>query len=219
MSTAAKPMFLNLYKAWTDREPRDPGLRVWTSALKAWQLVWPLHAVVLEIGCQDTDWLTLAHMYDPTITPAGLDWRPPRKGPGKRIQGDVLTVDFPPASVDVIVMLSTLEHIGLGHYYHDPLAEDGDTRTLQRCREWLKPMGWVYADVPYNPNGYHVHGTKHRIYDDAAIETRLQVPGLHGGPRMYANLAGDQIAKPVAGEPVPSAKNHVYVALTWQKRG
>jgi hypothetical protein len=172
----------------------------------------------LEIGCCDTDWLTMAHQYDPSILPVGLDWRAPRKGPGKRIRGDVLTVTLPPASLDAIVMLSTLEHIGLGHYDHDPQAEDGDTRTLARCVEWLKPGGWVYADVPYNPAGYQVYGTKCRIYDDAALAQRLAHPALDGAAPVFTDLRGDVLPRPAIRAPLPGGRAYIYVALLWRKR-
>jgi SAM-dependent methyltransferase len=199
------PKLVNLWKVWTDRQPDDPALRVWATALGAWNPSWPAGAVVLEIGCADTHWLTFAYQYDPTIRGVGIDWRNPQPGPGTRLKADVLTVDLPLASFDAIVMLSTIEHIGLGNYEHDPLDPDGDTHTMARCVEWLKPGGWVYADVPYNPDGYRVVGKKHRIYDDEAIETRLTVPGLELGRAVATTLQGDLIDRPAKGAILPAA--------------
>jgi len=69
--------------------------------------------------------------------------------------------------------LSAIEHIGLGHYKADPKHPYGDVVTIARVRDWLKPGGWCYFDVPYDPRGYRVSTTEYRAYDDAAIVDRF----------------------------------------------
>lgn len=143
---------------------------------------------VLEIGCAEGDWITPAMQAWPGMTFTGIDWR----GASRKchvIKGDVLTHPFPNASFDLIVSVSAIEHVGLGHYKQDPKDRDGDSKAIQRAYAWLKPGGWLYVDVPYNSgkDAYMVHGTSHRIYDDATIASRL-LQGLpwHEHARVYA---------------------------------
>lgn len=141
-------------------------------------LVFPPQATVLEIGHAEADWMTPMLQERPDLQITGIDWRPELNRPGRVIQGDVLTYDFPAGSFDVVVGISSIEHIGLGHYHQDPLDPDGDTHALARAVSWLKPGGWIYADVPFDPSGYRLHGTEYRAYDAATLRQRLIVPGL-----------------------------------------
>ena len=147
----------------------------------------PHGAHVLEVGCAEDDWLTPMTLERPDLQLTGIDWRDCER-PGTVIRGDVLTHDFPAESFDAIVGISSFEHIGLGHYNQDPLDEDGDRHCFERIVKWLKPWGWVYGDVPYDPDRYSVNGTAYRTYDDAAIASRLIVPGLVETDRWYCSL-------------------------------
>ena len=111
----------------------------------------------------------------PDVDITGIDWRA-CTGPGHLIRGDVLVQTFPPETFDAIVGISSIEHIGLGHYEADPLDVDGDRHAMERAAGWLKPGGWIYADVPYGPE-YRVDGTSHRIYNETALQARLCPPG------------------------------------------
>jgi SAM-dependent methyltransferase len=156
-------------------------------------------ARVLEIGCAEANGLALMAEAWPPMTLTGIDWRrcrwepPPR---GTILQADVLTVDLPAASFDWVVSVSALEHIGLGHYDADPLAEDGDTRALQRAVTWLRPGGWLYVDVPFNAGAYQVVGTSHRIYDQAAVERRLLA--VHDWQTVWCRVTGPSAPVPLA---------------------
>ena len=206
-----------LADAWGSRGDHDECVRTWITTLRAHPLTWPPGARVLEIGCQDVDWLTAATQADPSITVTGIDWRGSRAGAGTRLQGDVLVQTFAPASFDAIAMISTLEHIGLGHYSHDPVCAEGDIETLRRCAAWLAPGGWVYADVPYGA-AYRVFGTKCRIYDQAAVLTRLAVPGLRLEYQGWANRDGRPITQTEAARAgLDGGRPFTYTALLWRK--
>lgn len=176
-------------------------------------LVFPTGARVLEIGCAEGDWQTPMLAARPDLQITGIDWRPCER-PGQVIQGNVLTVNFLPESFDAIVGISSIEHIGLGHYDNDPLDPDGDTHAMQRAVRWLKPGGFVYADVPWGP-AYRVEGTSHRVYDDAAVHSRLVVPGLKARWRWYTTWRdGDHV---LHAEPDVTPPAMVYVALVATK--
>jgi hypothetical protein len=151
---------------------------VFGQSLRAVDPTIPLDGNVLEIGCAEFDWLTVAHKAWPEMNKMGIDYRPCERKSAPRMQGNVLTYDgFAPhmgtdaGYFDWIVSISTIEHIGLGHY-GDPIDPDGDTKAMQRAWEWLKPGGWMYFDVPF-ADSYSVFGTKCRIYDTPAILKRL----------------------------------------------
>lgn len=136
----------------------------------------PIGASVLEIGSAEADWITPMLEARPDLQITGIDWRGAKNQRPEVIKGDVLTHRFPAAGFDAVVSISTIEHIGLGSYDDAPIDPDGDTKTMQRIAEWLKPGGVCYFDVPYRPDGpYVVHGN-FRAYDPAQLAARLLVP-------------------------------------------
>lgn len=180
----------------------------------------PEDAHVLEVGCAEFDWLTVALASWPLMTLTGIDWRGSKKvRPGVTvIAGDVMTHDFPLESFDWIVSISALEHVGLGHYNHDPKAEDGDSIALRRMHGWLKPGGVVSFDVPWNPGvAYQVVGTSHRVYDDATVQSRLH-QGL-GWQQVWTGIA--HCKKPqtlvLTAEPQKGGEHFYYRGFQWQK--
>ena len=158
----------------------DPCGNIWGTIYQTGALVFPPLAVVLEIGCAEWDWMTPMLAVRPDLQIIGLDWRPvepPRRGAAAVLRGDVLSVDIPANTFDAIVCISSIEHIGLGRYAQDPIDPEGDRHCAERIGRWLKPGGWFYADVPYG-SAFCVQGTKHRIYDKAAVKDRLVPPPL-----------------------------------------
>ena len=159
--------------------PGDVCFSIWEEAYASGLLVFPPHGWVLEIGGAESDWTAPLKEERPDLTVLTLDWRiDPRPLADACIRGNVLTFPFAASSFDAIVGISSIEHIGLGHYEHDPLDVDGDRHCMSRVASWLKPGGWFYGDVPYESAGYYVQGTECRVYDDAAVASRLMVPGL-----------------------------------------
>lgn len=130
----------------------------------------PPGARILELGCAEYPWMRHVRRVCPDLEVTGIDWRETEDGQ----QGDILTVDFPLASFAAIIAISTIEHIGLGHYRSDPIDPEGDTTALARAWRWLRPGGVLFFDVPFDPTGYRVQGTKCRVYDRATLRERLQ---------------------------------------------
>jgi SAM-dependent methyltransferase len=67
----------------------------------------------------------------------------------------------PPQSYDVILLVSVIEHFGIGGYGDLQLA-DADFQAMQQIRTWLQPGGRLLVSVPY---GAPAVTDKHRIYD------------------------------------------------------
>lgn len=196
----------------------DIGLQLFTACIEAGA---PLRVEpgmrVLEIGCCECDWLHLAHDAWPEVEFVGLDTRAPNvtDGDGKvtRICGDVRDARrWAPESFDAIVSLSAIEHIGLGHY-NDPVDPDGDTQAVTNAWRWLKPGGWFYFDVPYDPSGYRLHGIKCRIYDDASLASRFAVLGQPA----WIDYAHGHAPRTLMDKPLASTKPFYYVAQVFQK--
>lgn len=190
----------------------DLCLNIWADAYASGGFDFPPNARVLEIGCAEADWMTPMLALRPDLKTTGIDWRGCKR-PGTLIRGDVLAVDFAPASFDCVVGISSIEHVGLGHYENDPTYVDGDVSCMARVASWLAPGGWAYLDVPYNAAGYQALGTKCRIYDDAALASRLVPSGLHEVRRWYANRGGQVIPR-AHPRPLPDFD---YVALLLTK--
>lgn len=187
----------------------DPGLSLFTLAHPKLPTV-PEGGAVLEVGYRDTGWAGLVKRENPSFTVTAVDWRKPVSMAGVDVrQGDILKQDFAPGSLDAVVGLSSFEHIGLGHYEGDPLAAYGDGHLLGLVRRWLKPGGWCYFDVPYDPTGYRLQGTKCRIYDDAALLERF-------GPHRVLGYVEPSVKAWIPKPTAPCAsKGHpyYYVAL------
>ena len=177
-------------------------------------------ARVLEIGCCEYDWLATATTVWPEMTFTGVDWRK-YKRPVRAdvIKGDIMAQTFAPSSFDWIVSISALEHIGLGHYALDPKQVDGDVKTLAKCWDWLAPGGYLAFDVPYNPARYEVVGTSHRIYDDAAIGSRLKQG--HPWREVWRGVVGKSATDQVITAPSPrrGGEDFYYIGFWWQKPG
>jgi SAM-dependent methyltransferase len=199
--------------SWPTDPTGDPGLKLWQLSRLLLPSV-PSGGRVLEIGYRDTQWASLCKRADPSLSVTAIDWRPvtkPQEGVALE-QGDILTRDYPLSSFDLVVGLSSFEHVGLGHYELDPLDDLGDVRCLRRARSWLKPEGFIYFDVPYRPEGYFVKDARWRAYDDQAIRERFGNVTVLG--YTTASVHG-WIEKPTT--PATVLKPYYYVALVARK--
>lgn len=196
---------------------KDSCGQFFSTCLRAFAPRIPADARVLEIGCAEFNWLATACKAWPEMLLTGIDWRG-LKHPGTAavITGDVMTHDFAPASFDWIVSISAIEHVGLGHYSGDPKREDGDSIAVARAYTWLKPGGWLYFDVPYNPAKYEVVGTSHRIYDDAAILDRL-VAGRPWKLAWSGVAAKGDTRTLIPPRSMHGGEHFDYIGFWWQK--
>lgn len=205
---------------------RDSGIRLFDAALKAGAPM-PLESCrrVLEIGCNEADWLALAHEAWPDIEFVGIDTRAHNATDGKiqRLCRDARKADiFEPASFDAIVSISAIEHIGLGHY-RDPKDPDGDSKAMANAWRWLKPGGFMYFDVPYNPERYEVRNTECRIYDDRALHERLwkafdpMTTARPHGAATWEGYCDSRTPDTLIEKPTKAAERYWYAAHVWQK--
>lgn len=197
----------------------DPGLRLFTSCLESGAPM-PMQtgARVLQIGCCEADWLHLAAEAWPTAQFTGVDCRAPdvvdAEGRVTRMRANALDPDlFAPERFDAIVSLSAIGHVGLGHY-GDPRDPAGDALVMGHCWRWLKPGGWVYFDVPYDPTRHYFEGTECRVYDDAALRSRLQWSPWTERFCGYAAANNPGVLVPPPTDP---HRRYWYTARVWTK--
>lgn len=200
----------------------DAGIRLFTACLETGApMTFTPGMKVLEAACVEEDWLLRAAEEWPKVVFWGCDYRLKglKTGPNWiKSHGNLLDPDlYPKDSFDGVVSLSAIEHIGLGHY-DDPIDPDGDTKAVANIRGWLKPGGWFYFDVPYNPEGYSVFGTECRIYDDAALNERLLRPFLPlSWPERGQFYVDSKDPGTLISKPTKAAERYWYVATCWKK--
>jgi len=201
----------------------DPGLRLFTACYEAGApMSFTPGMRVLEVGCCEGDWLHPAHAVWPDIDFVGIDWRAPDvvDGDGKvtRMKANGLDPDlFAPESFDAVVSISAIEHFGLGHYAKDPIDPDGDTHVVANIWRWLKPGGWFYVDVPYDPSGYRVNGTKCRIYDKHAVHERMGGPAGSWLPMWRGFVHAKAPGRLIDLRPTEPVQPFYYVAMVWRR--
>lgn len=197
----------------------DSGITLFTACLNAGAPIeFRPGMKVLEIGSCESDWIERAALAWPEVEFVGVDVR---TGPSKQrgrytlVKGDAMNNRlFEEQSFDAIVSLSAIEHVGLGHY-GDPKDPDGDTKAVANAWRWLKPGGFFYFDVPYDPTKYWVQGTKCRMYDDDAILMRLIERGWSADT--WEGYVGADTPGTLVDKPTEPHKRYWYVASVWRK--
>ena len=180
----------------------------------------------LEIGCSEFDWLSVARQCWPRMALTGIDWRAEERHRYEDVvvrRADVRQADlFPPNRFDLIVSISAIEHVGLGHYGkpRDPVDPNGDITAIENSWEWLVPGGWLFFDVPWKPGEgqYMVAGTSHRVYDRATLRERFW--SRKPWRVMATTVAGKGVEGLIKGEPPPcsaSGEDFYYFGMWLQK--
>jgi SAM-dependent methyltransferase len=94
----------------------------------------------------------------------------PVSHPGMTVsKEDIRGTSFPADSLDTVIALSTIEHIGLG-FYGDPMGPDGDRQAITEIHRILKPGGRFLLTVPF---GKAATAEGHRVYDSARLRGLL----------------------------------------------
>jgi len=70
-------------------------------------------------------------------------------GKAKFIKANLLDYEFPGEYFDIILAISTIEHVGLPCYGQDKIVLDGDKIVADKIYRWLKKDGLAVITVPY----------------------------------------------------------------------
>ena len=92
-------------------------------------------------------------------------------GSAKYVKANVLDHEFPEESFDIILSVSTVEHIGLQSYGQVKQDEEGDVKTMGKIYRWLKPCGLALVTLPYGKP--HHPPTFERVYNKESLRKRI----------------------------------------------
>lgn len=121
---------------------------------------------VLDIGCSGSflSYELIARGYDTYGVDIGeYNERPLEM---KFYLSDIRSLPFENDFFDQIILVSTLEHIGIGAF-SDPQYENGDLIALKEIKRVLTPTGKVFITVPYAEKSSI---TWHRFYDNQRLQ-------------------------------------------------
>lgn len=72
----------------------------------------------------------------------------------QQIVGDICSVDLPDTQFEYVILLSTLEHIGLDTMYGKSGEQTSDAAAVERCLQLLKPGGTLIITTPVTQEAY-----------------------------------------------------------------
>ena len=85
------------------------------------------------------------------------------------MRGDIRQLDLEPASFDLILNCSSVEHVGLAGRYGVSRSEpDGDLEIMQLLRRLVKPEGVMLLTIPVGWDS--VFPPLHRVYGEERLE-------------------------------------------------
>ncbi len=139
-------------------------------------------ASILDVGCAES--LLSMELASNGFLVTGVDIRPyPLSHPNFRfVQGDVMTAPLESESFDGAILLSTIEHIGLG-WYGDEIG-DSQSAVMAQIHHLLKPGGQLLVTVPF---GRQAVTPLHRIFDSSALShllSHFQIDKLEYGIKL-----------------------------------
>jgi SAM-dependent methyltransferase len=119
------------------------------------------------------------------------------------VQGDCTHTNLPDQFADVVTIISTLEHVGLGRW-GDPFDVDGDIKTMHEAKRILKPDGFLVLTIPYGfPTVVY---NLNRIYDEGRLQKLcegfqlvLSEYSLHGHSAKQGEVEGRKAVKTIPG--------------------
>jgi len=138
----------------------------------------------------------------------------------KYIQGDFLSVDVKD-SYDVVVLCSTIEHIGLGGRYGSKDIEDGDIKAIEKVKKILRPGGILILTIPYGEE--KTIKPLHRVYNKTGRLLKYAYENFEVEvEEFYKNNLENVWVKceePEAREVKPSEDNYALGLFCFRKRG
>ena len=188
---------------------------LFTAALQRFNMRFSADDAILELGCNESDWLERMAAADPSFRLTGVDIQPrPCDHPAITMLGGNAfdPALFPAEQFRWVVILGALEHFGLG-YYGDPVDPAGDRKTLKNVGQWLLPGGFCYLDVPCQP--VFEQNRHFRSYAPSDLDALIKGTGLREINRAYS------LPEPHAGtwchEPTERLTPYWFAALLLQR--
>jgi SAM-dependent methyltransferase len=174
---------------------------------------------VLDIGCYASPLTTIIRELGFAVD--GVDLLPsPYIYQGvNHLQGDFLSLDFK-VSYDVVVLCSTIEHIGLGGRYGSRNIEDGDMKAIEKVKQLLNTQGILILTVPYGKE--KTIKPLHRVYNKSSRLLRYAYDNFKVEvEEFYKNNSEDiwvKCSENEARRVIPSEHNYALGLFMFRKR-
>ncbi|RKY33477.1 MAG: hypothetical protein DRP68_02165 [Candidatus Omnitrophota bacterium] len=120
---------------------------------------------VLDVGC--TSSLFIYELAGRGYETYGIDTRKYCEALPSRIkflQSDIINTPFPSGFFDIVILISVIEHIGLGTY-QDPIYNEGDIGAVREIRRILKKGGFLFITTLIGNRYIITSDEPQRIYD------------------------------------------------------
>ena len=106
-------------------------------------------SVVLDVGCAES--LFGHELTSKGFRVVGLDIRdcPFKNKKMLCVQRNIMATGLPSNFFDAIIMVSTVEHIGLNAYQQLSIEDQGDFKAMAELHRILKPAGLLLMSTPY----------------------------------------------------------------------
>jgi 2-polyprenyl-3-methyl-5-hydroxy-6-metoxy-1,4-benzoquinol methylase len=92
-------------------------------------------------------------------------------GKATHVKNNILDYEFPEGTFDIIISISTIEHVGLQCYGQTRLDNDGDIKVMDKIYRWLKPRGLAIITLPYGKP--HHPPSFERVYNPDSLKKRI----------------------------------------------
>jgi SAM-dependent methyltransferase len=127
---------------WSQRAIEYPWVLAQIKRLKS-------NALILDVGCAES---LLSHeLIARGFRVIGLDIRdyPFKNRQMLFVKRNILDTKLPNDMFDAIIVVSTIEHIGLSAYGQLTLDDEGDVKAMKELYRILKPKGIIILTTPY----------------------------------------------------------------------
>jgi len=137
---------------------------------------------ILDVGGSESRVAkTLAELgFDVTV----IDINDVDHGSAKFVRENILEYEFPEEEFDVVVAISTIEHIGLPAYGQKLIDSDGDVKTMDKIYRWLKSGGVAIVTLPYGKP--HHPPQFERVYNEKTLKERIITDKWNVASILYA---------------------------------
>jgi 2-polyprenyl-3-methyl-5-hydroxy-6-metoxy-1,4-benzoquinol methylase len=117
---------------------------------------------ILDVGCYASPLTTIVKELGFIVDGIDLLSSPCIYNGVNYIKNDFLLQKFS-KPYDIVILCSTIEHIGLKGRYGSPNIKDGDLRTLKKIKKILTPNGMLILTIPYGED--KIIMPLHRVYN------------------------------------------------------
>lgn len=131
-------------------------------------------AIVLDVGC--TESLLSHELVARGYCVIGIDlrnyaWKNPKMAFYRR---NIIDSGFPSSFFNAVVLVSTIEHIGLNSYGQLSLDDEGDIKAMHELHRILKDGGVIFLTTPYIGNNIYQVNKFERIYNEKRINRLIK---------------------------------------------